>query len=723
MKMKKVGILFACLLAACTALPGCSANDVYEIGNDVKPGKTISSHSKWINSDIVGAIDESVKVSEKDDFHTAINYEWILNTEIPEAKSDDDKKSVSTFDDAKNNISNQTETLIRKDDTQVDSSIMSQNTYNHLQDLTSGLANLWSDWDSRNALGAEPVRQYIEDIENINSLDEMSAYLSDVQGSDFAFTNLFSISVMAPHNSREQYSVWIMPVSSWLMGDSENYSKTSKNTYIYQECNEKEMTCVLGKLGYSQRQIDKILSQAYQFESKIAAFSANSSEADGSEEYYKNYVNEKYSLEDLTKFAGNLPLEEMLSSVQLADSKKFTLVEKDYLKGVASAYTEKNLDLLKSFLITKMVNSNISYLDRDSYEVCQEVATELGTNEIDTDLTGEELKQEETLKTVESELEEVMDQLYVARYVKSEDKENLSNMIDEVVSYYRTMLQSEDWFSEETKEKAIEKLDNLTLHVLYPDQMEDYSDLNIDSNGTLMDAINSINQSDFSHYARKVNQKLDKTNDWSLMRSIGLTWRDVNAAYILQDNSINILPGVLGDKALYDAEDTMEHNYGAIGMIVGHEISHAFDTSGAEYDKDGYYKNWWTDKDLETFNSRARKLVKYYDSLEAGAVLGDYGEKIKDEAIADMGSMQCMLVIAKSKENFNYETFFKSFAQVWRTKETYGYAKMIEEKDTHPFAFLRTNVTVQQFDEFYKTFNIEKGDGMYLAPNKRISVW
>ena len=723
MKMKKkAGIVFAWLLVACMTLSGCSTNDIYEIGNDVKPGKTISDHSKWIDSDIEGAVDKSVKVSEKDDFHTAINKKWILNAKIPNVKSDDDAKSASTFDDAENNVSERTKTLITTDDTQVDTSIMSQNTYDHLQGLTSGLASLWSDWDSRNALGAEPIRPYVENIENINSLDEMSAYLSDAEGSNWALTDLFSIDVTTPHSSRKQYSVLIAPTASWLMGSQDSYLQTTTTTYANQEANQKAMNCVLGKLGYSQSQIDTILSQAYQFESKLAASSLKSSEQTYDDEYYKVYANEKCSLKDLEQSAGDLPLVEMLSSMGLADSKKFTLLEENYLKGVGSAYTEQNLDLMKSFLIAKTVNSMISYLDRDCYEVSQENATLLNTNKVDEDLTGDELAQDETIKAVDAELSEVMDEVYAARYVKSEDREKLSKMVNEVISYYRTMLNNEDWLSKKTRKKAIEKLDNLTLRILYPDQIDDYSDLNIDSNGSLLDAITSINQSAFDRYARKVNQKIDKTNDWSIIRP-NMTIRTVNAAYSAGDNSINILSGVIADDALYDSDGTMEQNYGAIGVIIGHEISHAFDTNGAQYDKDGYHKNWWTDSDLEKFNERARKLVKYYDSLEAADTLGDYGEQVKDEAIADMGGMQCMLAIAKSKENFNYENFFKSFAHVWRIKETYGYAKGQEENDTHPFAFLRTNVTVQQFDEFYKTFDIKKGDGMYLAPEKRISVW
>ena len=161
-----------------------------------------------------------------------------------------------------------------------------------------------------------------------------------------------------------------------------------------------------------------------------------------------------------------------------------------------------------------------------------------------------------------------------------------------------------------------------------------------------------------------------------------------------------------------------------LGMIVGHEISHAFDTTGYLFDKDGLLNTWWTSDDEVAFRLRADRLANHYSALSVlPNVTGGYdGTKIQGEAIADMGGLKCMLLLAEKEPDFDYELFFKSYASLWRCKTDY-INEMRSTEDEHPLNFLRTNVTLQQFEKFYETFDIGPGDGMYLAPEDRIPVW
>ena len=174
----------------------------------------------------------------------------------------------------------------------------------------------------------------------------------------------------------------------------------------------------------------------------------------------------------------------------------------------------------------------------------------------------------------------------------------------------------------------------------------------------------------------------------------------------------------------YNENASREENLGGIGVVIGHEISHAFDTSGSQFDKDGALKNWWTDADRAAFNDLAAKLIAYYDGIVPYEGADNYnGTQVQTEAIADMGGLKCMLAIAADDPDFDYDLFFRSFAAIWREQCTAENELQLAQLDTHPLAFLRVNVTVQQFDEFYETYDIQPGDGMYLAPEERIAVW
>jgi len=169
---------------------------------------------------------------------------------------------------------------------------------------------------------------------------------------------------------------------------------------------------------------------------------------------------------------------------------------------------------------------------------------------------------------------------------------------------------------------------------------------------------------------------------------------------------------------------SVEEKYGALGTVIGHEISHAFDINGAQYDKDGNVVNWWTEKDKAEFDRRAEKLIRYYDGIVAfdnGTPVR--GKIVQTEAIADMTGMQCMQKMAEKIEDFAYETFFRANAFLWARTGSLQSAESRVLYDVHPLNYLRCNVVAQQFEEFYQTFGVKEGDGMYLAPEDWLIIW
>ena len=162
--------------------------------------------------------------------------------------------------------------------------------------------------------------------------------------------------------------------------------------------------------------------------------------------------------------------------------------------------------------------------------------------------------------------------------------------------------------------------------------------------------------------------------------------------------------------------------YAKLGTVIGHEISHAFDPTGAQFDKDGNFANWWTEEDNKVFMERTEKMAAYFNAMHPWEGQNFFGQIMTGEACADMAGLKCMLLIAAEKENFDYDAFFRAYADLWLTKDTLqrAYTRIY---DTHPMSYLRINATLQQYDEFLNFYDIKEGDGMYLAPEDRVAIW
>ena len=173
---------------------------------------------------------------------------------------------------------------------------------------------------------------------------------------------------------------------------------------------------------------------------------------------------------------------------------------------------------------------------------------------------------------------------------------------------------------------------------------------------------------------------------------------------------------------VYNSQMSDEEVYAKLGCIIGHEISHAFDSSGSQFDKDGNLSEWWTEEDRTEFNKRNQKMADYYNSMHPWEGQDLYGDIMTGEACADMAGMKAVLLAVSEKEDFDYDKFFTFYANVWLSKDTLPIAYH-RINDVHPLPYLRINTTLQQYDEFLDFYGITEGDGMYLAPEDRVNIW
>ena len=204
---------------------------------------------------------------------------------------------------------------------------------------------------------------------------------------------------------------------------------------------------------------------------------------------------------------------------------------------------------------------------------------------------------------------------------------------------------------------------------------------------------------------------------------MGMPVSTVNAAYSPQTNSFRIFNGIVS--SFIDDELTKEELYGRIGTVIGHEITHGFDSTGAIYDKDGEVNNWWTEEDQKKFQDKIDKIVDYYENkitvLNDGTKIS--GAPLTGEIIADMGGMKTMIELGKKIKGFKWDVFFKNFAMFYNFNYTIDSIKDSIKNDPHPIGYLRVNVTAAQFDKFQETYKVKEKNGMYIAPEDRIAIW
>ncbi len=716
----------ASVLSAVLFLTGCSGSlesrlqeMVEQAAPTIEAGKTISEDSKWVNSDVDGAITKDTPTNLKDDFHTAVNKDWILEQEVT------DDGGVSGFDSAGELLEERMLQLLRMDPENTDGldpAVMEGETLVHIQNQVLHFSALAGDWKTRNAAGSEPLRPYIEAIEKIQTLSELTEYLKDTEGQKLstAFFVPFSIGTPAGTDT-ENYTVYLTADPPLALGAAEEYMALSADGIGSKELTDMAVQDVLGSLGYEKAEIRRILRECYLFEAALSEALPASTEM--TEEDYLKENHHECGQEALRELAGNYPLLEILDSYGFGASAHFTVHQPEQLSQAGRLYTEDRLSQMKSYYIVHTVLEGLPLLDAERVQEAESLSAAKKKNE-------EEGEEEDELQIADEKLQDTLNnyiwpylgdafqQMYIGHYCSAETKQEILDMTKEIIGTFREMLSGETWLQEETKEKACEKLDFMGIHVLYPDQLRDYSALDISAAESLPAAVADINRFRLMKGSELVNQPVNRSN-WDLEM---LPTVNVNAAYMMTDNSINIEAGILLAEDFFRTGGNEAENMGRLGFVVGHEITHGFDTSGYKYDKNGLLESWWLPEDQEQFDIRAARVMKYYNGLTPLPQTSCSGKAVSGEAIADMGSMRCMLKLAESRTDFDYDLFFRTFAAVWRCRNSY-YQELRYLSNEHPLGFLRTNVTLSQFEEFYRCYGIQAGDGMYVNEADRIAVW
>ncbi|MCR5844300.1 MAG: M13 family metallopeptidase [Oscillospiraceae bacterium] len=680
--MKKLlSILLALAMLASLTVPAFADEPDYTTG------------TPWLCIDLDGVVTADTPADLKDNYALAVNKDKILALEIPEGRA----------------FGGTTASVALKQAEDIKNMFLGDAPEGHDARLAYDLFQLMMDWDSRNALGVAPLKEQIAPVEAIDSIEKLSAYFVETRDED----ELAALYYAGSDQDQLDSNRYVLAVSDagLLLGDAAEYEKLTDFGAIKKDAITELARKMLVKLGYTEDEAQRKIDNCFAFETMLAP-ALFTDEEKKKPDYLEKILN-FYSYDEMKAAEGPLPILEDLAATGFPETDRYQIANPDGLKKLIELYTDENLPLIKDYLIVHGTLGAAGSLDRECYEwnyaASNAISGASGMLDDETMFSG----------SVASVLAWPVAQLYTQTYLRQEDKDRIMDMMKEILDVYHGIIEEADFLSDATREKAIEKLDAIKPRSLYPDSWEKYNCDGLDfdgpeKGGTLWEAYRRISAYMIAKSIKEFPEPVDKEK-WPMPPTI------VNCFYDWTTNTITIL-GAFAQGGLYSSDMSDEEVLAKLGCVIGHEISHGFDSTGAQFDKYGNMADWWTEEDYAEFLARNQKMVDYYNAMHPWEGQDFYGSIMTGEACADMAGMKAILRLAAERENFDYDAFFRAFADIWLEKGTLQSAYM-SINNVHPMSYLRINCTLQQFDEFLDCYGITEGDNMYLAPEDRVAIW
>ncbi|MGA8853948.1 MAG: M13 family metallopeptidase, partial [Christiangramia sp.] len=630
---------------------------------------------------------------------------WLDSTEIP-----DDRTRWGSFDELRQRTDEDALALLNKAS---ESDSLDGNTdpgkavflYKSIMDTVS-----------RNEQGVEPVKPYLAKIDAIQSKEDLQNFL--VEMSEYGSAGFFSFGVGADSKNSDINAAYLNPAGLglperdyYLTQDSDSKDKREKyKAYI---------TDMLQYIDYSEEEASKAAETILAFETKLAEPRLDKVERRDARKTYN-----PMTIAELQKMAPAMQWKEYFEGIGAKDLDTIIVSQPEYMKGMQDLLAENSVDDWKTYLKWDLFNSAAGALttdlERERWEFYSK--TLQGAKE-------QRPRDERALQSINGVLGEALGKLYVAENFPPEAKKTAQEMVANILKAYENRINNLSWMSEDTKKKALEKLNTFNVKIGYPDEWKDYSDLEINSpenGGSYFQNMLNAQKWRVAENMADLGEPVDK-DEWFMAP------QTVNAYYNPRYNEI-VFPAAILQPPFYDYKADAAVNYGGIGAVIGHEISHGFDDSGARFDAEGNLNNWWTDKDLEQFEGLGNDLAEQYSAIEVMDSVYINGKFTLGENIGDLGGVNAAYdgLQLHLKENgdpgkidgFSPEQrFFLSWATVWRTKMRDEAMKNRIKTDPHSPGMYRAYVPLQNIDAWYDAFSIEEGDSMYVKPEERVRIW
>lgn len=558
------------------------------------------------------------------------------------------------------------------------------------------------DIEHRNKQGIEPIKPYLKAIDEATTVQQLFDATMKTEDK-LAVGSLMSFGIMSDAKNSNINALYFGALATTL--DKNSYTSGDAKT---EEAYKTYLAGLLKLAGSDDKSAQQQADAMFAFEKQLAEATMDTQDQGDVAKYYNPYTRAQFKA-----LFPTVDVDKMLQEVGLGKADKVIVTDVGLAKKSAELLTDKNLDTLKTYAKVMLLSSTGGVLSEDFEKLSQDFQAKM------YGIQGEKTRQQKAVALTQSVMSDYLGRMFTERYFSPEAKQDVEKMVQQFIGVYKQRIQSLDWMSETTKAKAIKKLDTMKVKVGYPDKwddsLKDVQIVSVKNGGSLLDNFVAINKAARDKMIASLGQPVDK-EAW------GLSVYTVNAYYSPLNNEIVFPAGIL-QAPFYDINAKHETNMGAIGMVIAHEISHAFDNMGASYDENGNAADWWTAEDYKKFQEKLQRVVEYYDGVEILPGVQNNGKLTVSENVADLGGMAASLQVLSQMPNADYKAYFEGYATIWRMTMNREVAAYISTIDTHSANKVRVNRTIGNFPQFYEAYGVTDKDAMYVAPEDRVSIW
>ena len=580
--------------------------------------------------------------------------------------------------------------------------------YGTVDQKISDLYKMALDSTTRNALGAEPIKPYIAQIQSIKTKDDLANVLGEMNL--YGEGGFFGSGVSADLTNSDMQILYLGQ-GGLGMGDRDYYLLESNAAL--KEGYRNFLVKVLNLAGI-ENAADVVAKDMAVEDAMAEIFWTREQNRDVAAQY------NPMSTAEISKRWPEIRFDKVCAVAGIAPQDKVIVEQPSYFDGLNKLFAKTDIETLKAYLLCQFISGQTGALSDDFYTASWEFFSH--------QMAGAQEQQprwKRAMSVPNSLLGEAVGQMYVERYFPESSKQMMIELVENLRTALGQHIRDLEWMSQETKEKALEKLAAFTVKIGYPDKWKDYSSLDINPENTYYENLRNASAWYVKDNLSKLGQPTDKT-EW------GMTPQTVNAYYNPTTNEICFPAGIL-QKPFFDPNADEPVNYGGIGVVIGHEMSHGFDDQGSMFDATGNMVNWWTAEDKAKFDALGDKLVAQFDEVEILPGVHGNGRYTLGENIGDHGGLSIAYTAMENAmagkpvkliDGFTpAQRFYLSYGAIWAQNITDEEKARLTNMDVHSLAKNRVNVSIRNFQTFFDAFDIKEGDPMYRPESERVHIW
>ena len=575
----------------------------------------------------------------------------------------------------------------------------------------SDLYAMGLDEERLNREGATPLLPIIDRIANADAskMDELLAWQHSGIGGSFFGTGVGTDAMNSDMNILHIGEVGLG------LGDRDFYLEKNERNEEILTAYRKYVMRLMELIGYDEAAQERVWNAVIKLETEFARHKMTREDRRDPRKRYNIMT-----IEEIRKKFPDFNWDSYFNLLGLEEVDKANIVNPAFTEFITSYMKTLAPQEIKDYMTFESVNDATGLLSDDfinaSFDFYDRVMS--GKEEL-------EPRWKRAMRIPNSMLGEAVGKLYVEKYFPEENKEYMMKLVENLTKSLGKHIEELPWMSDETKAKALDKLSTFTVKIGYPDKWKDYSAIHIDPAKSYLENVLEASKWYVKDNYSKMNKPVDK-EEWHM------TPQTVNAYYNPTTNEI-CFPAAILQPPYFDPKADDALNYGAIGVVIGHEMTHGFDDSGRQFDKNGNLAEWWTDEDSKRFKALADKLVEQFDAIEVLPGVHANGRYTLGENIADQGGLRVALTAyldsdhdepATDIDGFSpLQRFYISYAGVWAENIRDEEIQLRTKTDPHSLGSLRTNATLRNIDEFHEAFGIEPGDSMWREKDERVVIW